>query len=79
MPGEYLPDTTTVPEFDADHYRDNYENAVAAKFQEAMDAHAVDAEDAFYTKWNGLSATQKNEKAIAYAKDIFNTQIYHLS
>ena len=79
MPAEYLPDTTTLPEFDADHYRDNYENAVAEKFKEAMDAHAVDAEDAFYTKWNGLSATQKNEKAIAYAKDIFNTQIYHLS
>ena len=78
VPASLLPKTSSTA-FDVNTYRATFTSQMAANFIQAADKKQLNATNAFYTSWKALSATQKKEKASAYAADILNTQIYKTS
>ena len=78
VPAEYIPNTKTLS-FNVNTYRSIFEAAMASKIKEAANAKKLDASGTFYTAWNALSDSEKNDKAKIYAADILNTQIYLIS
>lgn len=78
VPKACIPDTKSIS-FDIKKYRTDFIGKMKASFITAANGKKLIAEPAFYTAWNKLSAAQKDEAAAAYAQDILNTWIYHIS
>lgn len=78
VPSECMPDTSAI-RYKATTYRDLFQTEMAKAFIEAASSRKLDATEAFYAAWNGLSEDEKVIKARAYASDILNTEVYHIA
>ena len=78
IPTDYIPATASIA-FNINTYHSEFAAEMAEKFVQAADEQRLVATDAFYTAWNALTADEKDQKAAAYAEDILNTQVYHVS
>lgn len=78
VPVSLLPNTRSIA-FSVDRFRTDYTERMKTAFVNAANGKKLDAQEAFYTAWDKLTAEQKDQAAAGYAEDILNTQIYHIS
>jgi len=70
IPAECMPETGN---FNPNTYKSVFRQLAVQALISAADAEKLIADPSFYTEWKTLGDTAKEEKAKAYAEDLFNT------